>query len=451
MEKTDQPLKIFVVEDNEWFNKLIVHNLSLKENCALSSYHSAKEVLADLNQNPDIITIDYRLPDMTGHELLKRIKAFNPAIEVIVISEQDEIEVAVELLQDGAADYIVKSKTIKERLFHAISRIEGTLQLKSQIKSLKSEVKTKYSFDNSLIGQSPPMQKVFALMEKSLDNKITVSITGETGTGKEVAAKAIHYNSTFSDKPFVAINMAAIPDDLIESELFGHKKGAFTGAISDRKGKFLEAHGGTLFLDEIGEMNIHLQAKLLRALQEKEITPVGSNTSTKIDCRIIVATNRDLKEEVKKGNFREDLYYRFLGLPIHLPPLSERGKDILILSKHFIQLFAKENGVEPKHLDESATSKLMSYSWPGNIRELKSVIDLAMVLSNDEFIKADDISLNSEDLVAQVISEELSMREYEVKIVQHFMEKYDGNTKKVADRLQIGQTTVYRLLKEATS
>jgi DNA-binding NtrC family response regulator len=243
--------------------------------------------------------------------------------------------------------------------------------------------------------------------------------------------------------------MAAIPEDLIEIELFGYEKGAFTGAQNRRIGKFEQANGGTLFLDEIGEMDIHFQAKLLRALQEREITRIGGNELIKIDCRIIVATNRDLLQEVKTGNFREDLYYRLFGLPIHLPPLRERGNDVLLLAKQFIGDFCKENNFAPKKISDDARAKLMAYSWPGNIRELKSVVELSVVMSDTNEIHASDLTIQPQEFLSEILQRDLTMREYEIALVKHFMKRFNDSTKMVADKLEIGQTTVYRLLKEA--
>ncbi len=442
------PFSIFVVEDNDWYNRLLVHQLELNPDFAVKSFKSGEEVLAHLSENPNVITLDYRLKDMTGEEVLKKIKNFNPEIEVIIVSEQEEIETAVGLLKLGAFDYLVKSDDIKDRLHNSIRHIREHSGLKKQVDTLKKEVQTKFEFGNSIIGQSPAIKKIFSMMEKATKTNITVTVMGETGTGKEVVAKAIHYNSNRKEEAFVPVNMAAIPAELIESELFGHEKGAFTGANTRRIGKFEEANNGTLFLDEIGEMDMSFQAKLLRAIQEKEITRIGSNVIHKVNCRIIVATNRNLLDEVKKGNFREDLYYRLFGLPINLPPLREREKDVLILANFFIKNFCAENDMELKSLSSDAKKKLMAYGFPGNVRELKSVVELAAVMSNDTTIEADDITVGSGDVLPDVIGEEQTMREYNRRIIQVFMEKYNKDTKIVADKLGIGQTTVYRLLKE---
>lgn len=444
----NRPFVIYVVEDNEWYNKLLVHNLSLNPDFVVESFFNGEELMKAITKKPDVITLDYRLPDTDGERLLNKIKAFDEAIEVIIISEQEDITTAVDLLKAGAYDYLVKTKDIKERLINTINHIKKNAKLQKQIVSLQKEVQGKYAFEKSIVGNSLALKKVFNLIAKATETNITVTITGETGTGKEVVSKAIHYNSPRKEKPFIAVNMAAIPAELIESELFGHERGAFTGAAVRRKGKFEEAGNGTLFLDEIGEMDINFQAKLLRVLQEKEITRVGSNEVVKINCRIIVATNRNLLEEVKKGNFREDLYYRLFGLPIHLPPLRERDKDMLLLAKFFMDSFCKENNLTTKNLAEDAKKKILSYQWPGNIRELKSIVELAVVMSSGNDVNAGDLQLSTNDALPNVLTEEITLREYNRRIVNLYMEKCDNNTRLVADKLGIGQTTVYRLLKE---
>ncbi|MFI5164810.1 MAG: sigma-54-dependent transcriptional regulator, partial [Bacteroidia bacterium] len=315
MKNINSEFKIFVVEDNEWYCEMLAHHLSLNPDYHVKKFFSGDEILRAIHENPAIVCLDYSLPDKNGSEILKKIKEFNPDIQVIIISGQEDIGVAVKLLKEGAYDYLLKNEETKDMLWNAINNIRQNMDLKKEIIDLKKEVVKKYDFSNIIIGKSNALAKTFQLIEKAAQGKITVSITGETGTGKELVAKAIHYNSERKNKPFVAVNVTAIPKELIESELFGHEKGAFTGANTRRIGKFEEANGGTLFLDEIAEMDISLQSKLLRALQEHEITRVGSNAAIPVDNRIIVATHKDLAEEVKKGNFREDLYYRLLGLP----------------------------------------------------------------------------------------------------------------------------------------
>ena len=446
----ENAFKIFVVEDDEWYNRLLVHTLSLNPDYEIQSFTTGKDCLANLYQEPDVITLDYRLPDTKGLEVLKQIKEINEDIQIILISEQVDIDVVVALLKLGAYDYIVKSRDIKERLLNTVNNIRQGSKLRKEIVDLRQEVRKKYTDQNTIIGNSAATRKVYELIEKATRTNITVTITGETGTGKELVAKAIHYNSNRSDKPFIAVNVAAIPKELIESELFGHEKGAFTGASFRRIGKFEEANGGTLFLDEMAEMDISLQAKLLRAIQEKEIIRVGSNIPVKFDCRIIIATNKDLQEEIKKGNFRQDLYYRLYGLPIELPPLRDRGNDVVILAKYFINVFCKENKMTIKTLSSDATSRILSYSFPGNIRELKSVIELAVTLADKNEITSDHIILGrGQDLMDDLFSRDLSLREYDLLILKKYLEKYDGNIKLVSEKLDIGVATIYRMLKES--
>lgn len=441
---------IYVVEDNDWYNKLLVHSLSMNPDFTVKGFFDARSFLRELPNRPSVVTLDYSLPEHNGAELLKKIKEFDPSIEVVIISEQEDVETAVDLLKAGAFDYLVKSKDIKERVHNTVNNIRKNLDLKKKIASLQRQVEGKYAFENTIIGKSEGIRRVYEMMEKAVKTNITVSISGETGTGKEMVAKAIHFNSNRKEAPFVAINVAAIPSELIESELFGFEKGAFTGAVTQRKGKFEEAEGGTLFLDEIGEMDLHAQVKLLRVLQEKEITRIGSNKPVKVNCRILVATNRNLLDEVKQGNFREDLYYRLFGLPIHLPALRDRTEDILLLAHFFIAAFCKENGMEPKLLEESGRQKLLSYQWPGNVRELKSVVELAAVMAPNNSIRAEDLTLpKGSDVLPELIGTEQTLREYNIRIVQNYMQQFNNDTKKVADKLGIGQTTVYRMLKEA--
>jgi two-component system response regulator AtoC len=445
---TEKPFRIYVVEDNEWYNKLLVYTLSLNPDFEIKSFLNAHDFLNSLNESPDIVTLDYRLPDLSGLEVLKKIHRENPDIRVILISEQEDIDMVVKLLKMGAYDYITKSSDIRERLLNTVQNIRNDISLQLEVSNLRKEVQKKYSFRNSILGESQPIVKVFELIKKALDTNITVVLSGETGTGKELVAKAIHYNSKRKDKPFMAVNVPAIPAELIESELFGHEKGAFTGASFRRIGRFEEADGGTLFLDEIGEMNLNLQTKLLRVLQEKEIVRIGSNKPVKTDCRIIVATNKVLKEEVKKGNFREDLYYRLLGLPIELPPLRNRGNDILILAQNFINKFCTENNLPPKRLTEQAQKKLLSYAFPGNVRELKSLVELAVTLSVRDEIDSSDFVLDNDVTKEPESYENLTLRDQELKIIKSTLAKNNNDIAKTAKKLDIGVSTIYRILKE---
>jgi two-component system, NtrC family, response regulator AtoC len=444
----ERPFKIFVVEDSEWYNRLLVHTLSLNPDYEIKSFFNGRDLLKNLHESPDIITLDYKLPDSTGLELLTKIREENGDIQVILISEQGDINTVVNLLKLGAYDYITKSDDIKDRLLNTVKNIRNGIGLKKEIITLRKEVQQKYSFSNTIIGESRAIKSVHDLINKALSTNITVVISGETGTGKELVAKAIHYNSSRKDKSFVPVNVAAIPSELIESELFGHEKGSFTGANARRTGRFEEADGGTLFLDEIGEMELSLQSKLLRALQEKEIVRIGSNKPVKTDCRIVVATNKNLKEEVRKGRFREDLYYRLLGLPIELPPLRERENDMLILASYFIIKFCKENNIPIKKLSQASQKKILMHSFPGNVRELKSVIELAVTLSDHDEIEPSDILIDEGELISEESADSLTLRQYEIKIIRSTLRKNNNDIRVAAEKLDIGVSTIYRILKE---
>jgi DNA-binding NtrC family response regulator len=390
-----EPFLIFVVEDDEWYGELLSHHLALNPDNVVARFTTAREALNNLHMLPAVITLDYSLPDMKGDEVLKRIQAESPRTSVIIISGQENISTALSMLRQGAYDYLVKDEETRDRLWNIVGNIRKKVMLEKEIDQLRDEIGRQYQVSKLMVGNSEELQNVYKLIEKASRTSITVSISGETGTGKELVAKSIHFAGDRAKKPFVAVNMTSIPRELMESELFGYEKGAFTGAAARRKGKFEEADKGTLFLDEIAELDISLQSKLLRVLQEREVTRLGSNTPVSFDVRIICATHKNLAEETKRGNFREDLYYRLLGIPIHIPPLRERHQDILVLAKHFLDLYCAEAKIARKSLTEAAREKLLQHKWPGNVRELKAVIELAAVLTDDNVINASDISLNS--------------------------------------------------------
>ena len=442
------PVKIFVVEDDPAYTKFLKYVLGLNPDYEVEYYTTGKDCVENLYKNPAIITLDYSLPDAGGEKVLGQIRSHDPNINVIIVSAQEKIHTAVELLKSGAYDYISKDHETKERLLNSINNARNKSSLIKEIDHLKKEISEKYEFEKSIIGTSTAIRRTFALLEKAVQTNISVSISGETGTGKELVAKAIHYNSKRKNKPFVAVNIAAIPRDLIESELFGHEKGAFTGAITRRIGKFEEAEGGTIFLDEIGEMDPNLQAKLLRVLQEREITRIGGNAIVKLDVRVVAATHKDLAEEVKAGRFREDLYYRLLGLPVHLPPLRERGNDVILVAKHFLDQFANDNQMRKFKITQEAQEKLLQYPFPGNIRELKSIIELSAVMAEDGEIRPQDISFNSTARMESFLYQEMTMNEFMFRIIRHFLNKYDNNVLEVARKLDIGKSSLYRYLKE---
>ncbi|GGE99827.1 sigma-54-dependent transcriptional regulator [Hymenobacter cavernae] len=445
------PITIFIVEDNLWYGELLEYKLAQNPDYTVRRFTTAKDCLANLGEQPDLITLDYSLPDGKGDQVFRQIKERLPDVAVIIISGQEDIRTAIGLLRQGAYDYLVKDEETADRLWNAVGNVGKQLALRQENARLREQIGRKYDPKRAILGSSQQMRHVFSLIEKAARTNITVSISGETGTGKELVAKAIHFQSERSNHAFVAINVAAIPRELLESELFGHEKGAFTGAVNRRIGRFEEAHKGTLFLDEIAELDLSLQAKLLRVLQEREVNRLGGTSTIPFDARLMVATHRDLAQEVQQGRFREDLYYRLLGLPIVLPPLRERGQDVLLLAEAFLQEFCTQNNLPNSRLSPDAQQLLLQYPFPGNIRELKAVIELAAVLTDGEIIQAQALSLRRQS-AGMTVSEtdeapqDESLRAQTANIVQRYLDAYKGNILQVAAKLQIGKSTIYRMV-----
>lgn len=439
---------IFMVEDDKWYGQVLEYHFSLNPDYKITRFETAKQVLDNLYLQPDLITIDFSLPDMSGDKLYQKIREVNSLIPVIVISGQQEIAVAVSLLKMGVSDYVIKNDSTKDLLWNAIARIRENQTLKQEVSILKEELRQKFNFEKTMIGQSDPLLKIFGMMEKATKTNINVSITGETGTGKELVAKAIHYNSDRRKGAFVPINMAAIPKELVESELLGYEKGAFTGAVARKAGKFEEANGGTIFLDEIAELDLNVQSKLLRVLQEREVIRIGGNDKVKLNIRLIVATHKSLKDEVEKGNFREDLYYRIMGLPIDLPPLRTRGNDTLLLAKYFVDDFSKNNKLGSVSISKQAKHKLMAYSFPGNIRELKAVMDLAVVMCTANEITEDDIIFNPIQKETVAFSGNKTLREHTREIIKYYLNQHDNDIARTAAALDIGKSTIYKMMQD---
>lgn len=382
--------KIFIIEDDIMVATLMKQALQKDSDHELYHFQTAEECLSNLHMNPDIVTIDYNLPGMNGVELMKKIKAYNNTINLIVVSGQDDLEVVVKTYKNGAQDYIIKNDNLFVNLENSIRNLGMNVVLRRENEMLRDQIIDRNKYAN-ILGSSNGVLRMLKLIQKVEKSNMMVLITGQSGTGKELVAKALHFNSPRSRKNFVTVNMGAIPEELIESELFGHEKGAFTDARDRRIGKFEEADGGTIFLDEIGEMNLGLQAKLLRVLQEKEIQRIGSNKTIKLDFRLIAATNRNLSHEVKEGRFREDLFYRIQGFLIHLPTLKERGDDCILLAKSFLDEFCRNNKIQSQTISKEAIKFMLEYPWPGNIRELKAVIERAALLAENNTIQTEDL------------------------------------------------------------
>ncbi len=383
--------KIFLVEDDMLVASVMRQALCRNDKLEIILCSTAAECMNNLHMNPDIVVIDYNLPDQDGLSLMKNIKTYNSQIMTIICSGQESLEVVVNSYKQGANEYILKNENMVVNIENAINNLMMNVTLRKEVEFLKDQIIDRNKYSN-IIGNSNPVLRVLRLIQKVEKNNMTVLVTGQSGTGKELVAKALHFNSPRARKPFVIVNMGAIPTELVESELFGHEKGAFTDARERRIGKFEEADGGTIFLDEIGEMDLGLQSKLLRVLQEKEVTRIGSNKIMKLDFRLIAATNRNMATEVKEGRFREDLFYRLQGFLIHLPPLKERGDDIILLAKNFLAEFCQQSKMEQLTISKEACKFMLEYAWPGNIRELKAVIERAALMSENKIITIEDLT-----------------------------------------------------------
>lgn len=382
---------VFLVDDDPVFSMMLKKAIEQAGDFYnVTTFDTGKSILDAIHLNPDILLLDYHLPDVNGIEILSRVKSYNPSIFTLVISGQEKVEVVVDAYNQGADKYILKNDKSIIEVIKSLATISENIALRQEVEQLRDQIIDRNRYD-LVIGESKPVLKVLKLVQKVEKSNILVLITGESGTGKDVVARTIHYHSPRKRKPFVAVNVAAIPEDLIESELFGHEKGAFTGAISRRIGKFEEANEGTIFLDEIGEMDMNMQTKLLRVLQDSKVIRLGSNKEIQLDIRVIAATNKNLMQRVKEGKFREDLFYRLQGFLIHLPRLKERDNDVILLANRFLSDFCKHNRMPEKVLDKQAIQLLLQHDWPGNVRELKSVIERAALISDNQYISDDDI------------------------------------------------------------
>lgn len=382
---------LLIIDDEQSQRELLGGYLK-KKGFNVYTADSGSEGIKIINENSvDIIFSDYKMPEMTGLEVLEKVLKINPEISFVIITAYGTVENAVKAMRIGAYDYISKPVDLDE-LDLLIERIIERKNLKSENQFLKTQLQKKHNL-TSVISQSSAMEEVLSVASRAAESKATVLITGENGTGKEVVAKAIHYASPRKDKPIITVNIPALSENLVESELFGHEKGAFTSADKMKKGRFEIANGGTIFLDEIGDMTPNTQVKLLRTLQEHTIERVGGTENIEIDVRILAATNQDLEKKIEEGTFREDLFYRLNIVRIHVPALNERREDILPLIEYFLQKFGEENGKENIEISKEATDKLLKYNYPGNVRELENIIERAVVLSRSNVITESDLSM----------------------------------------------------------
>lgn len=445
---------IFIVDDEQAISKLLSYWVKDRWKYEVDTYSNGEDAIRNLTKKPDLVLLDIMLPGVNGIETLKKIKQIDDSLPVIMLSAQGSIEVAVESLRYGAYDYFTKPID-QQKLELSIKNAIRNYDLTKELLNLRENVKQEYSFDN-IISADGRMQDVFKLVSKVLNNDITVLIYGESGTGKELIARAIHYNGIRKDKPFVVVNCASIPRELLESELFGHEKGAFTGAHQRKLGKFEIARGGTIFLDEVGELEMLLQAKLLRVIQQKEFERVGGTELIKTDVRIISATNRDLKHAVEDKEFREDLFYRLNSFPIFVPPLRSRRGDILILAEHFVKKFSEKLSKQIKGFTKRALKIVYEYNWPGNVREVENTIERCIIITDSDMIDVDDLpahlrtaeNITSAEVNGPLFSDEtiIPFEKLKEEAIRHALKVTNGNIVEAAKKLKLGRATIYRLM-----
>lgn len=442
-------VKILLIEDEQGSREAL-QMLLKASGFTVHGTSCGKEALEVLGSDRfDIVLSDLFLPDMSGIDILSRVKQDAPWTEVILVTGHASAETAVQAMKKGAYDYITKPLNIEELRIIIDKAVEKGALLSENV-YLKKQLRDKYEFAN-IIGNSQPMQQLFSRMKRIIKTDSTVLILGESGTGKELVAKAIHFNGSRKEKPFIAVNCSAIPENLLESELFGHVKGAFTGAMREKIGKFEAANQGTIFLDEIGTLPMHLQTKLLRVLQEQEVERVGSNKQIKLDVRVVSATNVNLEEEVKRGNFREDLFYRLNVIPLLIPPLRERIQDILPLTKHFLEKNCHSMQRPIMHLDKEALEALEAYSWPGNVRELENIIERVVALTEGDVITLRDLPANvaksyregaNTSVTPAGIDMVKTINEIEKRMITEALELAGGVKARAALMLHINRTTL---------
>ena len=449
---------IFIVDDEESVAKLLEVWVTEKWKYQARVFSSGEQCLEALDEGPEVVLLDLMLPGIGGTETLKEIKKREPDLAVFILSAQAKIDVAVETLKVGASDYFSKPIDFP-RLEIAIKNALQISELSKEVERLRETVSQRVHFEN-IVAQSGEMHDVFSLVGKVKDNEIPVLVLGESGTGKELVAKAIHYNGKRKNGPFIVVNCASIPRDLLESELFGHEKGSFTGAVQRRLGRFEQAGGGTVFLDEIGELDLSLQAKLLRVIQSKEFERVGGNETIKTDARVVSATNKDLKEEVKHKRFREDLYFRLSAFPIMLPPLRQRKSDILLLAEFFLKQFSKELAKPNLKFSRKALNLLYEYPWPGNVRELENAIQRAIVMVDNQEITERELPLSVQTFASPAAGDKAAspfaleddvivpFEKLKENAIRNALKATKGNIVEASQKLKIGRATLYRLMQK---
>jgi len=442
--------RILIVEDDPVTRK-VLESVLVKEGYQVSTASSAEEAFLALETDrPSVILSDINLPGISGLDLQVKLREIAPHVAMILITSQDDMATAIKATQQGAYDYLTKPVDY-DRLKLTLGHLTTTLDLSEKLKRIVSEEAEPYKLDNMLIGKTSQMQDIYKTIGRISNSRVTVLIEGESGTGKELIARAIHYNSTWSDEPFIAVNCSALTETLLESELFGHVKGSFTGAMGDKQGKLELAKGGTIFLDEIGEISPSLQVKLLRVLQQREFEPVGAEYTLPLIARVVTATNRNLRKEVAEGRFREDLYYRLNVVSVTVPPLRDRRDDLPILVKGLIERINKQQNARVSKVSDEAMRRILSHDWPGNVRELENTLTRAIVLSKSDVIEAEAIPDPQHKVDSSAVYNwRRPLDEVEREHILRVLEGVNGNRTEAARILGISKQTLYsKLPKEA--
>lgn len=437
---------LLAIEDNKYAEK-IEKVLSQKEGIHFERFKNGKDCVDSFYKQPDIIFFSITMSDMSGSVILKKIKRYNPDIAKVFITSNNHADQVSQLLGLEANDYLNKDTDDEDRIHQVVDSSIVLVNNQNEITRLRAEIGKKYKYKKIIRGKSNWLQELYHLLDKAAKTSIPVSISGESGSGRKLVAKTIHYHSSYTNNPFIEVNISAMPENLVESEFFGYERKNITGEKEIRKGKLEEAQRGTLFIKDIDKMNSAMQAKFSDVLRDKEFSRIGSDSKVKFNSRIIVSTDENLLELVNRGQFREDLYYRLLGLPIPIAPLRDRDNDIIHLSRFFLNEFCKENEMDKMNISPKAQEKLLNYPYPGNVRELKAVVELAAVMTDTDTIEEDHINFYSTNTMTNLLLKENTLQEYTRQIIKNFMQKYENNIMLVAKKLDIGKSTIYRMKK----